>query len=52
MMHFDVKLVPVRERGEIVVYDIFVNDAWIGSRRTFEQAVAAQTRHKQLTTAK
>lgn len=52
-MTFDVKLVPVRDAaGQIVVYDIFVNGEWIGSRSTFEQAVEAQARHKRLTTAK
>lgn len=58
MTDHDVKLVPVPivrdpniilyDDAEIICYDIFVNGAWIGSRRTFRQAVEAQSRHKQL----
>jgi hypothetical protein len=50
---FDVKLVPVRDPdGEIILYDIFVNGGWIGSRRTIPQATEAQAAYKLLTTTK
>ncbi len=39
----EVKLVPVKDAdGEVVLYDIFIDGKWIGSRRTIPQAIAAQ----------
>lgn len=34
-----VRLVPVFDKnGEVIVFDIYVNDRWMGSRRTEAQA--------------
>lgn len=41
--YHDVKLVPVKDAdGEVVLYDIFIDGKWIGSRRTIPQAIEAQ----------
>jgi hypothetical protein len=33
---------PVLDRaGKTILYDMFIDGKWVGSRRTFEQAMAA-----------
>jgi hypothetical protein len=35
-----VKLVPVKDKDTIILYDVFVNGEWCGSRRTEDFAKA------------
>lgn len=35
-MQATIKLVPIYKENEIILYDMFVNGEWLGSRRTIE----------------
>ncbi len=39
-MNSNVRLEPVYDdKGEVVLFDIFIDDEWVGSRRTKKQAL-------------
>jgi hypothetical protein len=34
-----IKLIEIVHKGEVQLYDIYINDEWCGSRRTLKQCI-------------